>query len=66
MNDSNSGGLIAILWIVTVAISIISGILSWNWIEPDSFFGAIIFLIVWGLMSKVGHFIAMAIFASTD
>ena len=69
MNDNSSGGFIALLWIVTVTISIFSGILAWNWIEPDSFFEAIIFLIAWGIMSKIGHFLAIgivAIFGGTD
>jgi len=62
-NSDNEGCLIALLWIVTVAISIGSGILAWNWVEPESFGGAIIFLIAWGVMSKIGHFIAMGLVA---
>lgn len=62
-NSDNDGCILAIMWIVTVAISIGSGILAWNWISPTSFFGALIFLIVWGIMSKIGHFIAIGIVA---
>ena len=49
------------MWILTIALSIGSGILSWNWIDPDSFFGAIGFLILWAILSKVGHFIAFSV-----
>ena len=64
MSNSDSGGaLVALLWIVTIAISIGSGIMAWNWIEPESFWGAIGFLILWGVLSKVGHFLAMGLVA---
>lgn len=62
-NSDNGGALIGLMWLVTIGISIGSGIMSWNWIEPESFFGAIGFLIVWGILSKIGHFIAMGIVA---
>ncbi len=62
-NSDNGGCLIALMWIVTIAISIGSGIMAWNWIEPDSFLGAIGFLILWGILSKVGHFLAMGLVA---
>ena len=50
-------------WIATIGISIGSGIMAWNWIEPESFWGAIGFLIVWGILSKIGHLIAMGLVA---
>jgi tetratricopeptide (TPR) repeat protein len=59
MNNSNGGAFVALLWIVTIVISIGSGILVWNWIEPENFFGAIVFLILWGILSKIWHFLAM-------
>jgi len=61
---SNSGGaLIGLMWLVTIGISIGSGIMAWNWIEPESFLGAIGFLIAWGILSKIGHFLAMGLVA---
>lgn len=64
MSDSDNGGaLVALLWIVTIIISIGSGVMAWNWIEPESFLGAIGFLILWGILSKVGHFLAMGLVA---
>lgn len=57
-NNSNFG---AIALILTIVISIGSGILAWNWVEPDSFLGAIGFIIVWGILSKIGHLIAIGI-----
>ena len=68
-NSDNSGCLVAIIWILTIIISIGSGIVSWNWIEPDSFLEAIGFIILWGILSKVGNLLAMgigALFASKD
>ncbi|GAA4932897.1 hypothetical protein GCM10023314_01630 [Algibacter agarivorans] len=62
-NSDNGGTLIGLIWLVTIGISIGSGIMAWNWIEPDSFFGAIGFLIVWGILSRIGHFLAMGLAA---
>lgn len=62
-SSSNEGVLFALIWIITIAISIGSGIMAWNWVEPKSFFGAIAFLILWGLLSKIGHFLAMGVAA---
>jgi hypothetical protein len=62
-NSDNGGALVALLWIVTILISIGSGVMAWNWIEPESFLGAIGFLILWGILSKVGHFLAMGLVA---
>lgn len=64
MSNSDSGGfLIILMYLVTIGISIGSGVMAWNWIDPDSFLGAIGFLFVWGILSKVGHFIATALVA---
>lgn len=51
----------AFMLLLTVILSIASGVLAWNWIEPESFLGAIGFLILWAVLSKIGHFIAMAV-----
>lgn len=62
-NSNNGGGVVAILWIVTVIFSILAGIISWNWVDPESFGGFIGFLLVWGVLSSVGHFLAIGIAA---
>jgi hypothetical protein len=36
-NSGNEGALIGLMWIVTIGISIGSGVMAWNWIDPDSF-----------------------------
>ncbi len=62
-NSDNSGALIGLLWLFTIIISIISGVLAWNWVEPESFLGAIGFLLIWAILSKIGHFLAMGLVA---
>jgi hypothetical protein len=62
-NSDNGVALVAVLWIATIIISIGSGVMAWNWVEPESFLGAIGFLILWGVLSKVGHFLAMGLVA---
>ena len=64
MSDSSEAGCLSIaIIIITVAISIGSGMIAWNWIEPEGFWGAIVFIIAWGILSKIGHLIAMGIAA---
>jgi len=63
-NDFNSGALVMFMWILTIALSIGSGVLAWNWIAPNSFLGVIGFLILWGLLSKVVYFIFFGILYS--
>lgn len=63
MSNSDGSALIGLMWLVTIGVSIGSGVMAWNWIEPESFLGAIGFLIAWGILSKIGHFLAMGIVA---
>lgn len=60
-DDFNAGALVMFMWILTIALSVGSGILAWNWIKPDSFWGAIGFIILWGILSKVGHYISFGV-----
>lgn len=60
-NSDNGGTLIGLMWVVTIAIAIGTGIMAWNWIEPKNFWGAIGFLLAWGLFIKIGHFLAVAL-----
>jgi hypothetical protein len=62
-NSDNGLVLVALLWFVTIVISVGSGIIAWEWIEPEGFWGTIVFLILWGILSKVGHFLAMGLVA---
>lgn len=59
--DKNTGAIVIFMWILTIGLSIVSGVLAWNWVEPESFLGAIGFLIIWGILSKVGHYIAFGV-----
>lgn len=62
-HSEGEGCLMFILWIGTIAISIGSGLMAWEWIEPDSFFGAVVFIVVWSILSYIGHMIAAFIVA---
>ena len=62
-NSNNGGGLVAFMWIVTVILSIVSGVIAWNWVEPEGFMEFVGFLLVWGVLSSVGHFLAMGLVA---
>ena len=63
-NSESAGGCLAVLMLVGHAASILgSGYYAWQWIEPESFFGAIKFLIVWGIFGYIADLILMAIIA---
>ncbi|KAA2224006.1 hypothetical protein [Chryseobacterium sediminis] len=62
MSNTNEGGCLPIVGFILYAVVIIgSGILSWNWIEPKSFVGAIGFMILWGILSYIGYLILIGI-----
>ena len=62
MGSNESGCFGILLIVVDLAILVFSGILAWNWIEPESFWQVISFLITWGLLASVGYFVAMFLF----
>jgi hypothetical protein len=58
MSNSDAGGCLSVLMIIgTVASWLGSGVLAWDWVEPDSFGTAILFLIAWGILGKVFDFV---------
>ena len=62
MSDSSNGCIIAgLLYSATAAVFVGSGFLAWEWTEPNSFWSAVGFLIVWGILNKIGHFIVSLI-----
>lgn len=60
-NNSESQLIMVFLWLLTIGLSLGSGILAWNWVEPDGFITAVLFLAVWGLFSKICHFLVFGI-----
>ena len=60
-SSTDSGAHVALLWILAIAFTIGAGIFSWNLTEPESFFGVLGFLLLWGVLSKVAFFLAMVI-----
>ena len=58
MSNSDASGFLSVLLIFgSLALWLCSGIVAWNWVEPDNFGGVILFLIAWGIMGKVFDFI---------
>lgn len=57
MSDSHNG-CFGIIIILIYAISWIgTGVMAWNWIEPDSFGGAILFIMAWSFLGFIAHMI---------
>lgn len=59
--DNDNLVFVAFMWIGTIVLSILAGLFAWDWIEPEIFFGAIIFLIAWGILTKLSHFIMFGV-----
>lgn len=55
---------IAFLFLIgQLAILFLSGYLAWQWVQPESFGGAVVFLILWGIIETVGyHLVAFAFY----
>jgi len=65
-NSENGSASIVLMWLATLGFSIGSGIMAWNWIEPENVFHAIGFLLTWLILSKVGHFYALGFVAIVE
>lgn len=64
MSNSNDGGCLAIFAIIIpIATWIWTGTMAWDWVEPENFWGAIKFLIVWGIFGYIAQIIGGLIIA---
>lgn len=64
MSTSNNGGYLAILMFVIYALAWVgTGVMAWNWVEPESFSGAILFLITWGIFGFIAKLLGSLIIA---
>ena len=59
--SESKGGLVALMWILSVIFVLIAGIVSWDLIDPDGFWGFIIFLAIWSILGSLGHLMAIGI-----
>ncbi len=64
MSNSDNGGCLAIFMIVIpIATWLGTGYMAWNWVEPESFWGAIKFLIAWGIFGYIAQILGGLIIA---
>ena len=64
MNSSEkSTTAFIILWIARIVIFVKSGKFAWSWIDPESFWGAIRFIVAWGIIFFIAELIISAIIA---
>lgn len=61
MSERNSSRMAIVLSLI---VSVLTGILSWNIVEPESFLGAIGFILLWSAIASIGYFIIFAITAN--
>ncbi len=53
------GGVIVV--IAHIALIIFCGVWAWNWTEPENFWGALAFIVLWGILDYVAHLIIMGV-----
>lgn len=64
MSSSDNTGCLGIIMIgIYIAAWVGTGTIAWNWIDPDSFGGAILFLIAWGILGYIAQIIGTLIIA---
>ena len=64
MSNSDKSGFLSIVMIVIyIAAWVGTGTMAWNWVEPESFLGAIKFLIVWGIFGYIAQIVGGLIIA---
>ena len=64
MANSDSDGCLAILIPIGYIVAWIgSGYTAYDWIEPHSFGGVLIFIVVWGIIGYVFQLILLGLFA---
>ena len=63
-NSENGGCLVVLMFVIYAAAWIGTGTMAWNWVEPDSFGGAILFLIAWGILGYIAQIIGGLIIAA--
>jgi hypothetical protein len=64
MANKNSGCILGVGWVLTVIAWILIGIWTFNWVEVNSFWSAILWLIIWHVATSVAYFIVFAIISS--
>lgn len=62
-NSENSGCLAIVMIVIYAAAWIGTGTMAWNWVEPESFWGALQFLIAWGILGYIAQIIGGLIIA---
>ena len=61
-NDNGTAAILSLFLFIGAATAWIgSGISAWNFIEPESFGGAILFLIAWAVFGYIAQLILMGL-----
>lgn len=61
MSNQYSGFSFFILVILVIVSFIGGGMLAWDKVEPESFFGVVCFLIVWSIFTSIGYYLSLFI-----
>lgn len=62
---SSFDGLMSIVVLLTIVVAFfLTGVFTYNLIEPDGFFGIVIFLLSWGVLWAIVQFVLSYIFVA--
>lgn len=56
-NSGDRSFIEGVMLILSLIVWIVAGVWAWDWIEPESFGGALVFLLAWGVLGYIGHII---------
>lgn len=52
-----NGFLACLMYVGYIACAIASGLLAWNWADPDGFWSFIWFMVLWGIIGSIASFV---------
>lgn len=56
-NSDNQGCLSIFVIIISISTWLGTGYMAWNWVEPESFWGAVKFLFAWGIFRFIAQIV---------
>ena len=63
-SSGNNGCLVVLIFLIYAGAWIGAGTVAWNWVQPASFGGAILFILAWGLLGYIAQIIGGFIIAA--
>ncbi|MBO9202032.1 MULTISPECIES: hypothetical protein [Niastella] len=60
MNKLSAFGALIVV-IAHIALIILCGVWAWSWVGPESFWGGVKFIFIWGIFDYIAHLVIMTL-----